>query len=102
MSSISTEQPAAIKLSGSNQEHTHTILEALNQAGRWLDIPLIPGNIASDHRQFAQIEFPAVGLSVGATGLHTPADAMEQVQPEALLVAATLLLTTIWQLAWNE
>jgi len=43
-----------------------------------------------------------VGLSVGATGLHTPADAMEQVQPEALLVAATLLLTTIWQLAWNE
>jgi aminopeptidase YwaD len=81
--------------------HTQTILEALDQAGRWLDIPLILGNIASDHRPFSQRGVPAVGLSVRATGLHTPADAMEQVQPEALLVAATLLLATIWQLAWN-
>jgi len=32
--------------------HTESILEALDQAGRWLALPLIVGNIASDHRQF--------------------------------------------------
>ncbi|HEU5376290.1 MAG TPA: hypothetical protein VFV38_12665 [Ktedonobacteraceae bacterium] len=49
-------------------------------------------------RQFVREGFSAVGLSVGAAKLHTPADAMELVQPTALHVAARLLLATIWQL----
>ncbi|GCE12446.1 M28 family metallopeptidase [Tengunoibacter tsumagoiensis] len=77
---------------------TEPVLQALDQAGRWLDIPLIVGNIASDQRQFVQAGFPAVGLSVGAAQLHTPGDSMERVQPEALHRAATLLLATLWQL----
>jgi hypothetical protein len=80
---------------------TDHLITALDRAGRWLDIPLVQGTIASDHRQFTQVGFPAVGISVGAMGLHTPADTVEQVQPEALNIAASLLLATIWQLAWE-
>jgi aminopeptidase YwaD len=78
---------------------TEPLLQAIDQAGRWLDIPLVVGNIASDQRQFTQAGFPAVGLSVGAAQLHTPGDAIERVQPEALHLIATLLLATLWQLA---
>jgi aminopeptidase YwaD len=81
--------------------HTEQLLLALDQAGRWLALPLMLGNIASDQRQFAREGFAAVGLSVGAAKLHTPADAIEQVQPAALEVAARLLFATIWQLAWE-
>jgi aminopeptidase YwaD len=80
--------------------HTEQLLQALDQAGRWLDIPLVLGNFASDHRQFSREGFPAVGLSVGAAKLHTPADSIEQVQPEALGTAAKLLLAMLYQLAW--
>lgn len=79
-------------------EHSKQLLQALDQAGRWLDIPLVLGNIASDQRQFAQEGFPAVGLSIGAARLHTPADSIEQVQPAALETAARLLLVTMYQL----
>lgn len=74
------------------------LLQALDQAGRWLDIPLITGNIASDQRQFTREGFSAVGLSVGAAKLHTPADAIDLVQKEALSTAASLLLATLYQL----
>ena len=77
---------------------TETLVQALDQAGRWLDIPLILGNIASDHRQFTSAGFPALGLSVGAAKLHTPGDAMEQVQREALSTATILLLAAMYQL----
>jgi hypothetical protein len=56
------------------------------------------GNIASDQRQFAREGFAAVGLSIGAAKLHTPADSIEHVQPEALRTAARLLLATLHQL----
>lgn len=81
--------------------NTERLLQALDQAGRWLDIPLIQGNIASDQRQFTREGFSSVGLSVGAAKLHTPADAIELVQPAALDTAARLLLATMWQLAWE-
>jgi hypothetical protein len=80
---------------------TQDLIAFLDQAGRWLSIPLIMGNIASDHRQFGALGFPAVGLSVGAANLHTPADAIDQVQPEAQDQALSLILTTLWQLAWE-
>lgn len=78
------------------------LLQALYQAGRWLEIPFVSENIPSDQRAFAYEGFPAVGLCVGATRLHTPADSIEQVQPAALEMSAKLLLATIWQLAWEE
>ncbi|MEO6892557.1 MAG: M28 family peptidase [Ktedonobacteraceae bacterium] len=77
------------------------LVQALDQAGRWLDIPLILGNIASDHRQFMAAGLPALGLSIGAAKLHTPGDALALVQPEALHRAVTLLGATLWQRAWG-
>src|SRR5581483_6857888 len=59
---------------GTRSEH---LLQALDQAGRWLGIPLVLGNIASDQRQFVREGFAAIGLSVGAAKLHTPADSIE-------------------------
>ncbi|GHO48766.1 M28 family metallopeptidase [Ktedonospora formicarum] len=79
---------------------TESLVQALDQAGRWLDIPLVVGTIASDQRSFLQAGFPAVGLSVGCAKIHTPADALDLVEPEALRVAATLLLGAIWQVLW--
>jgi hypothetical protein len=79
---------------------TEVLLQALDQAGRWFNIPLIVGNIASDQRAFSQAGFPAVGLSVGCAKIHTPADALHLVEPEALHQAAMLLLGTLWQLLW--
>lgn len=78
--------------------HTEPLLQALDQAGRWLNISLIEGNIASDQRQFTREGFSAVGLSVGAAKLHTPDDAIEQVQKKALSTTASLLLATLYQL----
>lgn len=101
------QTPLALNLDGAARQneavwvepgtHTEPLLQALDQAGRWLGIPLIVGNIASDQRQFTREGFPAVGLSVGAATLHTPDDAPEQVQSAALDVAARLLLSIIWQ-----
>lgn len=81
--------------------HSEQLRQAIDQAGRWLDIPLVSEKIPSDQRAFAYEGFPAAGLCVGAAWLHTPADSIDQVQPEALEMAAQLLLTTTWQLAWE-
>ena len=81
---------------------TETLVQALDQAGRWFEIPLILGNIASDHRQFTAAGLAAVGLSVGAAKLHTPGDTIELVQPEALQQAATLLTATLWQVVFSK
>ena len=54
-------------------------------------------------RQFKETgKTPLVLNLAGAAKLHTPADAIELVQPAALGIAARLLLATIWQLAWEE
>ncbi|GHO84102.1 M28 family metallopeptidase [Dictyobacter formicarum] len=82
--------------------HTESLLQAIDQAGQWVEMPLVLGNIASDHRQFIATGCAALGFSVGASGLHTPDDDMPHVQPEALRIAAALILATIWQLACSE
>jgi hypothetical protein len=56
-------------------------------------------NDCSDHWQFMQARFPAVGISIGTMSLHPPADTVEQVQPDVLSLAASLLLAIIWRLA---
>ena len=77
-----------------------TLLSLLDQAGRWLNLPLVLGQVSSDNRRFASSGFPAVGLSVGLAGMHTPADVPEQVQPEAMRRAGALLVATVWLLAY--
>lgn len=57
--------------------------------------------VSSGNRRFAAAGFVAVGVSVGLSGLHTPADTPNRVEPEALHQTGTLLLATIWQLAYG-
>lgn len=77
------------------------LITALDQAGRWLGIPLVMGAVSSDNRRFAQVGIPAVGIAAGGANFHTPADTVERVEPEVMRQVGRLLLTTIWQLAWE-
>jgi hypothetical protein len=77
------------------------LITALNIGGQWLEIPLVLGAVASDNRRYAAAGFPSVGVALGGVGGHTPADTPEFVDPEAMSLAARLLLATIWQLAFS-
>lgn len=76
------------------------LIIALDTAGQWLEIPLVLGAVASDNRRYAAAGFPSVGVALGGSGGHTPADTPEFVDSEAMSLAARLLLATIWQLAF--
>jgi aminopeptidase YwaD len=101
--------PIVINLDGAARFHeavwvepslgSESLLQALDQAGRWLEIPLMVGNVASDNRQYARVGFPSVGLALGSLGMHSPADTMEHVDREAMRIAGQLLLAVMWQMA---
>ncbi len=76
------------------------LVNALDQAGQWLEIPLILGAVGSDNRRYAAQGFPTVGVALGGVGGHTPADVPDHVELDALELAGRLLLATIGQLAW--
>lgn len=77
-----------------------SLIAALDQAGQWLEIPLVLGNVASDNRRYAAAGFPSVGVALGGPGGHTPDDRIEHIDPAAMQMAAQLLLATIWRLAF--
>jgi aminopeptidase YwaD len=101
--------PFVINLDGAARFHktvwvepslgSEPLLQALDQAGRWLEIPLTVGNVASDNRQYARARFPSVGLALEIFGMHSPADTIEHVDQEAMRIAGQLLLAVIWQIA---
>jgi aminopeptidase YwaD len=76
------------------------LIASLDQAGQWLEIPLVLGTVASDNRRYAAAGFPSVGIGLGGAGGHTPADTTEHVDSAAMQLAAELLLATLWQLAF--
>lgn len=102
--------PLVINLDGAAQFHeavrveasppADALVAALDQAGRWLQIPLVMGPVSSDNRRFAAAGLPVVGIAAGAASIHTPADVIECVEHEAMWMVGALLLATIWQLAW--
>jgi Zn-dependent M28 family amino/carboxypeptidase len=104
------QAPFVINLDGAARFHeavwveaspgSEPLLQALDQAGRWLEIPLAVGNVASDNRPYARAGFPTVGLALGSHGMHSPADTVERVEREAMSLAGRLLLAAIWQLAF--
>jgi hypothetical protein len=81
-------------------EPADALVNALDQAGQWLEIPLILGAVGSDNRRYAAQGFPTVGIALGGMGGHTPADVPEQVDLAAVELAGQLLLATIGQLAF--
>jgi hypothetical protein len=46
------------------------LLAAVDRAGEAWEIPLAVGQVSPHHRRFAAAGFPAVGLSVGLSGLR--------------------------------
>jgi aminopeptidase YwaD len=77
-----------------------TLVNALDQAGQWLEIPLILGAVGSDNRRYAAQGFQTVGIALGGATGHTPGDVPEQVDLAAVELAGQLLLATIGQLAF--
>jgi Zn-dependent M28 family amino/carboxypeptidase len=80
---------------------TEQIVEALDQAGQLLEIPLSVSPVASDNRSYAGAGFPAVGLGLGGASYHSPSDTSDRVEQEALVLAGHLLLGVMWQLAFS-
>ena len=80
----------------------NVLVAALDAAGERHEIPLRAGSVSSDNRRFAAAGFAAVGVSVGLSGLHTPADTRDRVEPEAMRQAGALRLATIWRLAYSN
>lgn len=82
-------------------ENAGRLLAALDRAGRELEIPLVLGPVASDNRRYAEAGFPSVGVALGGRHAHTPADMLDQVEPQAMRTAARLLAATVWLLAYE-
>lgn len=74
---------------------------ALDQAGQWLETPLLASAVASDNRSYAAAGFAATGLALGARSYHTPSDTLERVDATALEMIGRLLLAVIWLLAFE-
>lgn len=77
----------------------HTLLAALDQAGRDTGVPLRAGAMASDNRRYAAAGLPAIGIGMGIPGYQTPAETPDRVNPDTLIAATRLLVATVHHLA---
>jgi hypothetical protein len=74
------------------------LVEALDSAGRSQRLPLFSGQVSSDNRRYASAGFPSAGIGLGAAHYHSPLDAPERIDPDALGKAGRLLLATLGRL----
>jgi Zn-dependent M28 family amino/carboxypeptidase len=77
----------------------HSLLAALDQAGRAVGVPLKAGAMASDNRRYAAAGLPAIGIGMGIPGYQTPAETPDRVNPTTLTAATRLVIATVWHLA---
>ncbi|MEU5864026.1 M28 family peptidase [Nonomuraea sp. NPDC047529] len=77
----------------------HALLATLDQAARLGGVPLRAGVMASDNRRYAAAGLAAIGIGMGMPGYQTPAETPDRVQPDSLVAAARLLVTTVGMLA---
>ncbi|MCX5316131.1 M28 family metallopeptidase [Streptomyces sp. NBC_00154] len=75
-----------------------SLIAALDASGRQLRIPLYAAPVSSDNRRYAQAGFAAAGIGLGAAHYHSPLDAVERIDPDALRKAGQLVLATIYRL----
>lgn len=75
------------------------LLAALDLAGRHTGVPLQARAMPSDNRRFAAAGLAAVGIGMGMPGYQTPAETPDRVSPEALDLAARLVIATVANLA---
>jgi Zn-dependent M28 family amino/carboxypeptidase len=74
------------------------LLAALDQAGRTVGVPLAPGQVASDNRQYGAAGFAALGIGAGMPGYHTEYDTAERVETETLVAITRLVVATVREL----
>lgn len=76
----------------------HGLLAALDQAGRAIGVPLAPGQVASDNRQYGSAGLAALGIGAGMPGYHTEYDTAERVETETLVAITRLVVATVKEL----
>jgi aminopeptidase YwaD len=77
----------------------HTLLAALDQAGRETGVPLHAEAMASDNRRYAAAGLPAIGIGMGMPGYQTPAETADRVETDTLVAATRLVIATVRHLA---
>ncbi|WP_020525259.1 M28 family metallopeptidase [Catelliglobosispora koreensis] len=88
-------QAAAVEASGP----AHSLLAALDQAGRETGVALRGQAMPSDNRRYAAAGFAAVGIGMGMPGYQTPAETPNRVEAATLLAAADLITATVLHLS---
>jgi aminopeptidase YwaD len=78
------------------------LIAALDATGRQHGISLRVASVASDNRAFANAGFGAIGVGFGLAAMHTPADTPDRVDPNALRLAAQLVLGSAWRVLSQE
>jgi putative aminopeptidase FrvX len=76
----------------------HGLLAALDQAGRAVGVPLAPGRVASDNRQYGAAGFAVLGIGAGMPGYHTEYDTAERVETDTLVAITRLVVATVREL----
>ncbi|WP_245571074.1 M28 family peptidase [Catelliglobosispora koreensis] len=89
------DKPAVVEAGGP----AHRLLVALDQAARQTGMPLRAQAMRSDNRRYTAAGLPTVGIGMGMPGYQTPAETPDRVQPEVLVAAVRLLLSTVDKLA---
>jgi aminopeptidase YwaD len=86
------DRAAAVEAGGP----AHSLLAALDQAGRHTGLPLVAGPVASDNRRYAAAGLAAVGIGAGMAGYHSPADTPDRVETTTLTALARLVVAAGW------
>jgi hypothetical protein len=74
----------------------HSLLAALDQAGRHTGLPLVGGPVASDNRRYAAAGLASIGIGAGMAGYHSPADTADRVELATLTAVTRLVVATAW------
>ena len=72
----------------------HTLLAALDQAGRSTGVALRAAPMPSDNRRYAAAGLPAIGIGMGIPGYQTPAETPDRVDAATLDQAVRLVMAT--------
>jgi len=92
------DEPAAVEAGGP----AHSLLLALDHAAGRTSVPLQALALRSDNRRYAAAGLPTIGIGMGMPGYQTPAETPDRVQPETLVAATKLILSTVHRLTTAE
>jgi aminopeptidase YwaD len=77
----------------------HSLLAALDQAGRATGVALKAGPMPSDNRRYAAAGLSAIGIGMGIPCYQTPAETADRVEADTLDAAVRLIVATAENIA---